>query len=285
MAPTTPPPNTLGDFLKARRASLSPAAVGLPEIDGARRVDGLRREEVALLASISTDYYTRIEQGRRRASAPVLNVLAVALRLTDEERAHLHELAGREETGSGGGRASQTAQPQLRRILDGLTTLPALVMGRRMDILAWNPLGAALLSDFSRLPEGRRNYAWLMFRDPAMRALHQDFENIGAVCVAMLRREAGIRPEDQRLADLVAELRGTDEDFDRWWGEHKVASDNGGSKRLRHAVVGDLTLDWDALTCAHDPTQRLVVWTAEPGTPSHDRLATLASLTADAMVG
>ncbi|MFF0204052.1 helix-turn-helix domain-containing protein [Streptomyces sp. NPDC005017] len=282
MTPSTAPPTPLGDFLKAHRAALTPAAVGLPDTDGSRPADGLRREEVAQLASISPEYYTRIEQGRRHASAPVLDVLAAALRLTDAERSRLHELAG-QEAPPGGGRASQTAQPQLRRILDGLTTLPALVMGRRMDILAWNPLGAALLADFSLLPAERRNYAWLMFRDPAMRALHQDFENIGAVCVAVLRREAGRRPEDQRLADLVAELRGTDEDFDRWWGEHKVASDNGGSKRLRHAVVGDLTLDWDALTCAHDPTQRLVVWTAEPGTQSHDRLATLAALTADAL--
>ncbi|MDT0544738.1 helix-turn-helix domain-containing protein [Streptomyces lonegramiae] len=272
-------PNELGEFLKARRAELSPRAVGLPDAGVKRRVKGLRREEVALLASISTDYYIRLEQGRRQASAPVLDALARVLHLDDEERAYMLELAGK-AAAQPRRQAAQTVQPQLRRLLDELTTSPALILGRRMDILAWNPMVAALLTDFSKIPEKQRNYAWLLFSDPAMKNLHAHWEDIARACVAMLRREAGRNPQDQRMARLVGELSMADDDFRRWWGDHHVASRTRGNKVLRHPVAGDLTLDWDALSCAGDPEQQLVVWTAEPGTPSHDALRLLASWTA-----
>ncbi|MEU3524249.1 helix-turn-helix domain-containing protein [Streptomyces sp. NPDC038707] len=272
-------PNELGEFLKARRAELSPRTVGLPDTGAKRRVRGLRREEVALLASISTDYYTRLEQGRRQASATVLDALARVLHLNDEERAYLLEVAGK-TAAQPRRQAAQAVRPQLRRVLDELTTSPALVLGRRMDILAWNPMAAALLTDFSRIPEKYRNYAWLLFSDPAMRKIHVHWEDMARACVAMLRREAGRDPHDQHMARLVGELSIADDDFRRWWGDHRVASRTRGNKVLRHPVAGELTLDWDALSVAGDPEQQLVVWTAEPGTPSHDALRLLASWTA-----
>ena len=272
-------PNALGEFLKARRAELDPRTAGLPDTGSKRRVKGLRREEVALLASISTDYYTRLEQGRRQASAPVLDALARILRLSEEEQAYMRELAGK-AAAQPRRQTAQKVQPQLRRLLDELTTSPALVLGRRMDILAWNSMAAALLTDFSQVPEKHRNYAWLLFSDPAMRRLHADWENMARACVAMLRMEAGRNPQDQRMARLVGELSMTDDDFRRWWGDHHVANRSRGRKELHHPVAGDLTLDWDALSCADDPEQQLVVWTAEPGTPSHDALRLLASWSA-----
>ncbi|MFJ3660256.1 helix-turn-helix domain-containing protein [Streptomyces sp. NPDC090119] len=272
--------NELGEFLKARRSGISPRDAGLPEAGARRRVRGLRREEVALLASISTDYYTRLEQGRRRASAPVLNALAEILRLSEEERAYMFELAGK-SLARPPRRTVQKAHPQLRRVLNELATSPALIMGRRMDILDWNPMAAALLTDFSRIPEKQRNYVWLLFSDPAMRELHADWERIARSCVAMLRKEAGRDPEDQRMAALVGELSVRDDDFRRWWGDHRVADLSRGDKVLRHPLVGELTLDWDALACVGDPDQQLVVWTAEPGTPSHDGLRILSSWAAD----
>ncbi|MER6912535.1 helix-turn-helix transcriptional regulator [Streptomyces sp. NPDC000594] len=266
----------LGEFLKARRAEVSPRTVGLPGTGAKRRVKGLRREEVALLASISTDYYTRLEQGRRQASAPVLNTLARVLLLDDEERAYLFELAGKAGARPAR-RAAQKVQPQLRRLLDELVTTPAMILGRRMDILAWNPMAAALLTDFSNIPERNRNYVWLVFSDPGVRELHTEWESTARACVAMLRMEAGRNPTDQRLAALVGELSVRDDDFRRWWGENRVASRGRGSKVLRHPVAGELTLDWDALACADDPEQQLVVWTAEPGSPSWDGLRFLSS--------
>ncbi|MGW2344937.1 helix-turn-helix domain-containing protein [Streptomyces sp. NPDC001661] len=271
-------PNELGAFLKARRAELSPRTVGLPDPGVKRRVKGLRREEVALLAAISTDYYTRLEQGRRQASGAVLDALAQVLHLDDEERAYLFELAGRTTAARPRKQSAQQAQPQLRRVIDELTTTPAMVLGRRMDILAWNPMAAALLVDFSEVPEKRRNYIWLLFTDPKMKSVHAEWEKTARSCVAMLRKEVGRNPQDQRMAQLIGELSMRDEDFRRWWGDHhRVASLGRGSKVIQHPVADELTLDWDALACATDPDQQLVVWTAEPGTPSHDGLRILAS--------
>ncbi|MFG3046193.1 hypothetical protein ACGFZR_14855 [Streptomyces sp. NPDC048241] len=166
-------------------------------------------------------------------------------------------------------------------MLNELTTSPALVMGRRMDILDWNPTAATLLTDFSRIPEKQRNYVWLLFSDPAMRELHADWQHTARSCVAMLRKEAGRDPEDQRMAALVGELSVRDDDFRRWWGNHRVADLSRGDKVLRHPLVGELTLAWDALACAGNTDQQLVVWTAEPGTPSHDGLRILSFWAAD----
>ncbi|MGW4856339.1 helix-turn-helix transcriptional regulator [Streptomyces sp. NPDC004288] len=266
----------LGAFLKARRAELTPGAVGLPDTGNRRRVSGLRREEVAVLASISTDYYTRLEQGRIQASAPVLDTLARVLRLDDDQRAYLAEVAGR-PTVRPAGRAAPKVQPRLRRLLDDLSIIPGIVLGRRMDILAWNPLAAALVTDFSKIPEKHRNYIRLVFTDPAMRNLYADWQNVAHTCVAQLRMEAARDPENARLASLVGELSVQDADFRRWWAAHHVAVRGMGTKVLRHPVVGELTLDWDTLASTTDSDQQLVVWSAEPHSPSHDALRILAS--------
>ncbi|MET7453220.1 helix-turn-helix transcriptional regulator [Streptomyces sp. NPDC005574] len=269
--------NELGEILKARRAELTPRAVGLPDTGG-RRVPGLRREEVALLAAISTDYYTRLEQGRIKPSASVLAELAQVLRLSDHQRDHLFELGGRQRARHRRP-AAQKAHPQLRRLLDDLTSSPGVVIGRRMDILAWNPLAVALFTDFAKVPEGRRNCVRILFTDPSMRTLYADWRAVARDCVSHLRREAAKYPEDPQLISLVGELSVEDREFGQWWGGRRAPSRKAGVKRFCHPLVGELVLDWDTLVCGGDPDQELVVWTAEPGTPSYDGLRTLASRT------
>ncbi|MGY0488226.1 helix-turn-helix domain-containing protein [Streptomyces sp. WG-D5] len=277
---STGPLNELGEFLKKRRAALSPNAVGLPDSDRPRRVPGLRREEVAQLASISTDYYTRVEQGRMQASTPVLETLARVLMLDDDERGYLFQLAGK-ATPRTRRRGRQKVQPQLQRVLDDLTATPALVQGRRGDILAWNALAAALVTDFSRLPEKHRNYPRIIFVDPAMRSLYADWEGSARIAVAQLRMEAAKYPEDPRLIELVGELSMRDKQFAQWWGDHRVAARTIGTKTLQHPTVGELVLEWDTLTANTDPDQHLTVWTAPSGSPTHDRLRILGSWAAD----
>ncbi|MDX3541848.1 helix-turn-helix domain-containing protein [Streptomyces europaeiscabiei] len=272
--------NELGEFLKKRRSELSPRAVGLPETGGPRRVAGLRREEVAQLASISTDYCTRLEQGRMQASAPVLDTIARVLHLDDDERGYLFQLAGR-TTIRTRRHGRQKVQPQLQRVLDDLTATPAIVQGRRGDILAWNALASALVTDFSRIPERHRNYPRLIFTDPAMRSLYADWESSARIAVSQVRMEAAQYPEDPRLIALVGELSTRDQQFAQWWGDHKVAARTVGTKTLNHPVVGELVLDWDTLTANTDPDQHLTVWTAAPGSPTHERLRILASWAAD----
>jgi transcriptional regulator with XRE-family HTH domain len=270
----------LGAVLKVCRAQLSPRTVGLPESGTPRRVPGLRREEVAQLVGISTHAYARLEQGRAPVSRSVLATLARVLHLDDVQRDHLFELAAR-GTCEPRRRPVQKVHPQLRRILDELTTTPALVLGRRLDILAWNPLAAALLTDFDNVPAKKRNYARLMFTDPAFRELCLDWRTNARTCVAHLRMEAARHPGDPGLTALVGELSVTAADFRQWWAGRQMNGWRMGTKRLRHPIVGDLTLDWDSLTCTADPTQKLVIATADPGTPSHDGLLFLASWTAE----
>ncbi|MEH0578048.1 helix-turn-helix domain-containing protein [Streptomyces sp. B21-108] len=268
-------PNGLGEFLKARRAELTPRTVGLPDTGG-RRVPGLRREEVALLASVSTDYYTRLEQGRIQPSVSVLATLAHVLHLSDHQRDRLFELVGRQRARHRRP-AAQKAHPQLRRLLDDLTWSPGVVIGRRMDVLAWNPLAVALFTDFAKVPEGRRNCVRILFTDPSMRTLYANWRTVARDCVSHLRMEAAKHPEDPQLISLVGELSVEDSDFGQWWGSRRAPSRRPGVKRFHHPLVGELVLDWDTLVCGSDPDQKLVVWTAEPGTPSYDGLRALAA--------
>ncbi|MFF3714017.1 helix-turn-helix domain-containing protein [Streptomyces phaeochromogenes] len=268
--------NELGEFLKTRRAELSPRAVGLPETGGRRRVEGLRREEVAQLAAISTEYYTRLEQGRIQASGPVLSALAQVLRLDDDQRDYLFELAGKDQARPRR-RAVQKVQPTLQRLLDNLIDTPAIVLGRRTDILAWNSLAAALMVDYVEIPEKKRNHTRILFTDPAMRTLYADWEEVAHSTVAQLRMQAAKYPDDPRLAALVGELSVQDPHFRRWWGGHHVAARTMGTKTFHHPVAGELTLDWDTLAASIDAEQQLVVMTTEPGTASHDALRILAS--------
>lgn len=265
----------LGDFLKARRAALSPESVGLPDVGQLRRVSGLRREEVALLAAISVDYYTRLEQGRIRASASVLSTLARALRLDEDQRIYLYGLAGK-PLASRIRRTSQRVRPASRRLLDQLTETPAMILGKRLDILAWNSLASALYIDFAKMPSNRRNYVRLLFTDLKMRNLHADWESAARTAVASLRMEAASYPGDPDLAVLVGELSVQDRDFRVWWASHHVASTSYGTKHYRHPIVGDLTLDCDIWASPDGSDQRLMILTAEPGTPSNKALEILA---------
>ena len=169
----------------------------------------------------------------------------------------------------------------MRRLLDDLTATPAVVMGRRMDVIAWNSLAAALITDFASIPEKHRNYMRIMFTDPAMRTLYADWETVARTCVAQLRMEAAKYPADPRLTALVGELSVQDPHFRQWWAAHHVATLSVGTKTLDHPVAGELALDWDTLTASTDPDQQLVIWTAEVGTPTHDGLRILASWAAD----
>ncbi|MER5495616.1 helix-turn-helix transcriptional regulator [Streptomyces sp. NPDC002561] len=268
-------PKELGVFLKTRRAALDPHRAGLPETGTPRRVAGLRREEVAQLATISTDYYTRIEQGRMQASLPVLEAVARALRLSGDQRAYLFELAGR-APGGPPAPSGQEVTEHCRRLLDQLTESPALVLSNTMDVLAWNRLAAALLTDFGRVPEADRNYVWLLFNDPTLRALYDDWEAGAHACVAYLRMHTAGRPDDPRLQDLLARMT-PHADFQRWWRTREVAVQGTGSKIFHHPVAGPLALDWDTLTSSTAPDQHIVVWTAPPGSPSHEALRLLAA--------
>ncbi|MFE7276707.1 helix-turn-helix domain-containing protein [Streptomyces sp. NPDC057623] len=271
--------NELGEFLKARRAEINPVELGLPDGGRTRRVPGLRREEVAVLASISTDYYTRIEQGRLQASAPLLSELARVLRLNEDQRVYLFELAGKNVPPRGSER--RQVDPQLQRMLDDLATTPAFVIGRRTEVVGWNRLAAALFADFGKIPQSARLYLRLLITDPAMRRLYADWEEVTRLAIAQLRMESARYPGDPRLTALVDELSARDAQFRRWWGAHDVALRTMGTKRLHHPVVGELTLDWHTLTCAADTDQHIIVWTAPPDTPSHDGLRLLASWAAD----
>ena len=272
--------NDLGEFLKARRGELSPADFGLPAGSHARRVAGLRREEVAQLAAISTDYYTRLEQGRIQASPSVLNSLSQVLRLDQDQRAYLHELAGRHGPPPYRGPAGCQADAQLQRMLDDMAHTPAFVIGPRTEVVAWNALGAALITDFAQLP-GERYYIRMLFTDPAMRDLYADWEGVTRLAIAQMRRHNAANPGDPRLTALVEELSAHHPLFRQWWAEHEVATRGTGTKHLRHPIVGDLILDWNAVTWAAQPDLQIIVWTAAADSPSSDGLRLLAAWTAD----
>ena len=278
----------LADFLRRARGAVDPSRAGLPADGRVRRVPGLRREEVALLAGVSTDWYTRLEQGRRiTPSDGVLDAVARALGLDAAGRAHLGHLVG-----APGGRnrrsasATQRARPGLRQLMDALDGQPALLLGRRTDVLAVNRMAAALLTDFDRLPARERNYARWMFGTDEARALFLDWDVQARAVVENLRLDVGTDPGDRGAAELVAELSATSPEFRRWWAEHRVHQRTHGSKRLRHPVVGELTVDYETLTLPGDPGQTLFVYSAAAGTPSREALDLLASwsLTSDPRV-
>ena len=268
----------LGEFLRASRAAASPDAVGLGSgAASGRRVPGLRREEVALLAGVSVDYYTRLEQGRHASpSASVVEALARALGLDAAGRAHLADLArpGRRTPERA---AVQRVRPAVHRVLDSLVDHPALVLGRRTDVLASNALASALITDWERLPARQRNYARWMLLDPAAREAFEDWEAVAADVVGTLRLDAGRHPDDPRLAELVGELAIRSPEFRGWWQDHRVHERTHGTKRMRHPAVGALTVHYEALALPGDPDQTLFVYTTDPGSASHDGLRLLAS--------
>lgn len=268
-----------GQFLRSRRDRLRPEDVGLAPDPRPRRVRGLRRQEVAQLAGVSTEYYTRLEQGRGgNVSESVLTSVAKALRLDATERIHLFDLGG---MNNGVRRPSlpQHVHPGWHRLLDSLA-LPAFVLGRRMDVLASNPIAHVLLTDFAALPPRERNFARFMFLEPATRSLCRDWAAVAAETVAILRLDAGRHPGDEELDKLVAELSAGSPEFAHWWAERRVSERTRGTKRYRHPVVGDLTVDYEALQSPGDPDTSLFVYSAEPGSASETALRELARIAA-----
>jgi transcriptional regulator with XRE-family HTH domain len=273
--------NEIRDFLVSRRARITPEQAGLPAYGGNRRVAGLRREEVALLAGVSIDYYVRLERGRAAgASDSVLEGIARALHLDEAERAYLFDLARAAAPAAPRAPrrpASQQVRPSVRRILDSMTATPAYVRNARLDILAANGLGAALMSPVITSPAQPANNARFLFLDPAAPEFFTDWERQAQDVVAMLRTEAGRSPHDKALSNLIGELSTRSENFRTWWAAHNVRFHRTGVKRFHHPAVGDLTLTYEALDLAADAGLRISAYTAEPGTPSDDALKVLAS--------
>ncbi|MFI7611111.1 helix-turn-helix transcriptional regulator [Nonomuraea terrae] len=265
--------NELGEFLRSRRAALDPHRAGLPDDGRLRRVPGLRREELAQIAHVSVDYVVRLEQGRtRRVSRPVLDALADALRLAPDERDYLFAVADVTPAAPVRQAGRSEVAPRLRQLLDTMPDIPAMVLHRRMDVLAWNRGAAALLTDFGALPPAQRNLIRLTFLDDAFRSLYADWPRAARECVAVLRMEAGRTPDDPALSALVGELSVRDPDFRTWWAAHQVRGPRQLTKTYRHPVVGALTLDVQQFSVDTHPDQLLIAYTAEPGSLSHEAL-------------
>ncbi|MFG3010526.1 helix-turn-helix transcriptional regulator [Streptomyces cinerochromogenes] len=265
----------VGDFLRSRRARIRPEEVGLPAY-GRRRVPGLRREEVAQLAGVSVDYYVRLEQGRGTSvSDAVLDAVARVLRLDDTEHAYLRTVA-RPRRQPRQPAPAPRVRPGVQLILDGLERNPALVLGRRMEVLAWNPLGDAV-SGFSRMAPAERSMPRQVFLDSAARDLYPEWAAVAAQTVAHLRLNAGRYADDTELCALVGELSVKSGDFRRLWADHEVRECAYGVKKIRHPVAGLLTLPYETLAVPADPEQTIVVYTPEPGSETAERLALLGS--------
>ncbi|MCO5966832.1 helix-turn-helix transcriptional regulator [Actinoallomurus soli] len=271
---------SLAEFLRSARSRLSPHEAGLDEpVLGRRRVSGLRREELAQLAGVSVDYYTRLEQGRSRSASPeVIDALATALRLTDAERDHLLTLARPMPARQRRRPRPQRVDPATWRLLDTLETAyrPAFILGRRLDVLAHNRLAGRLITDFRALPAAERNQARFVFLDPHARELYKDWATVAADTAAMLRLDAGRHPDDPALSALVGDLSIRSEEFRRYWADYKVHRRTTGTKDYRHPLVGDLTITYQALTPANDPDQILFIYDTDSGSPSETSLRLLA---------
>ncbi|MEU9112168.1 helix-turn-helix domain-containing protein [Streptomyces sp. NPDC048483] len=279
----------IGSFLKARRAALDPAGLGLPGGLNRRRVRGLRREEVAQLAGISVDYYTRIEQGRANAiSDSVLDAIARALQLTDGEVTYLRNVAvprrrgaGADVCGPGAVAPRQVVRPEIRQLLDAMgDTVPAMIVGRGMDILAWNALGGRVGFDLEMLEPGRCNSALLVFLDPEARDLHPDWQRIADEVVGNLRAESGRNPDDLRICEVVTELLERSADFRRVWEAQAVTECLRGTKRIVNPVVGELVVMFESFRLTTDADQALVTYSAPRGSSTELRLRDLAEVVA-----
>lgn len=269
------------EFLGTRRARVTPEQAGLPMYGGdRRRVTGLRREEVALLAGISSEYYTRLERGNATGvSESVIDGIAQALQLDEAERIHLLDLL----RGAGTTRpprrrpAQQRVRPAVQRVLDSMTGTPAFVLSGRLDILAANHLGRALFSPVYADPVRPPNNARFVFLAPHATEFFRDWDEVAGDTVAMLRAEAGRDAYDRRLTDLIGELSTRSEEFRRRWAAHNVRIHTTGMKRLHHPVVGDLDLPFETFPLGADASQFLLTYTAEPASRSQDALNLLAS--------
>ncbi|WP_331766848.1 helix-turn-helix transcriptional regulator [Embleya sp. NBC_00896] len=278
------PQAEIGEFLRSRRARLRPEDVGLPASGRHRRVPGLRREELAQLSAVSVAYLTRLEQGRGpNVSAEVLDALAGALRLTHAEHAHLtHLVKCRQRRRYSPPPQQQQVRAPLRELLAAMDGVPAYIVGRRSDILAWNPMAAAVFGDWDRLPARERNWARLVFLRPDQRRLFVDWESKAADVVGALRLDAGCHPDDPQLSALVGELSVKSEEFRRLWARHDVKEKNHGVQRLHHPLVGDLTLSFESFRLPDDYEQSLITHHVQSGSAAAENLRLPARWGADA---
>jgi hypothetical protein len=264
----------LADFLRAARARTSPADAGLPSggLQKTRRVPGLRRDEVARLAGVSIDYYTRMEQGRvRHASDAVVNALSSALRLTETERGYLFTLF----SPASGGRIAQRkpstkVRPVMRQLLGQMDNTAAFVVGIGMEVLAMNTLAKALLHDFTAESGAARSLARWTFLAPEARAFYLDWGLVAADVAAILRRDSSSHPNDRKLNELIGELSVKSDEFGGWWAQHRVYECTFGSKRTNHPLVGRIDIDYQGFPVPGEPDQQLFVYTVKTGSPSED---------------
>jgi transcriptional regulator with XRE-family HTH domain len=275
------------EFLMTRRARLTPDAAGIPA-GSHRRVAGLRRSEVAMLAGVSVEYYAKLERGAiAGASASVLDSVSRALQLNDAEHAHLLDLARAADGIPSSGRARRrTTKPgpprqSLQWALAAITDAVAVVRDQRQDLIAFNDLGRAFYSPLIGYGGRTPNFARFQFLDPAAHEFYPDWELFAGMCVAVMRAEAGRDPHDKGMQDLVGELSTRSELFRTLWAAHDVRTHGSGTKRFRHPVVGELTLVYEELAITAEPGHVLLVYTAEPGSPSAERLRLLASWAAE----
>ncbi len=267
--------SALGAFLRSRRDRLTPAQAGIAPFPGPRRVPGLRKEELAVLAGLSPDHYSRLEQGRQHTvTEEVVEALSRALQLDDVERAHLRDLAAPSSRRRWAGpEAPQRPDPGMLRLLDTLGHVPALLLGRRSEVLARNTLLAEVLG-FPAEPGS--NLARWLFLDPAARSRLANWAEFAPAAVGALRYEVGRHPDDRRLAALVDELRRADPDLARWWDDQRVAFRTSLTKHVAHPVAGPLTFGIETVISPLDPEQHLVVYTVEPDSPTARVLPLLA---------
>lgn len=277
----------LGAFLRSRRARIKPDDVGLASY-GARRVPGLRREELARLAGVSVTYYTRLEQGQSsNASESVIDALARALQLTDDEHLHLHDLARPAPAKRRRHSRIEAVRGGIKQLVDAMSDVPAVVLGRRNDVLAWNRLGHLLLAghcdvDGPTRTADRPNLTQMLFLDPHSRDLYVRWEEEAARAVASLRVVAGRYKDDRGLAELIGELSINSAQFARLWSKHPVQECVSGTKYFHHPEVGYLDLEFEVLHLAEDTGHRIITYTANPNSPSEAALKLLRNSTIDA---
>ncbi|UZN03805.1 helix-turn-helix domain-containing protein [Cellulomonas sp. S1-8] len=271
----------LAEFLRSRRDRLTPQQAGISPLPGERRVPGLRREELAMLAGVSVDYYSRLEQGRQaNVSREVLDALARALRLDEVERAHLDDLAApASPTVRAATDRPQRPNPGLLRVISMLDHLPAVVIGRRGTVLARNALFCAV---YGHPMEPGTSYTRYLLLDPDARERILDWDTCAHAAVAGLRREAARYPQDRHLAQHIDELRRADVDVARWWDDHRVSEYSSAPRRIRHPVAGDLAFDVELLVAPQETEQHLVLYTVEPYSRTARTLPLLAAWGADA---
>ncbi|MBE8516059.1 helix-turn-helix domain-containing protein [Amycolatopsis sp. H6(2020)] len=272
-------PDELREFLRSRRARLAPGDTGLPLREGGRRVAGLRREELAMLAGVSVDYYTRLEQGRaRNVSEQVLSAVAAALRLDDLERRHLFDLVKPVKPATDAAPARPPrARPAVRAMLHALDPVPAVLHGPRLEVVAINRMGKILIDDFDAMPPAERNMVRWMFLDPKARTVYPDWAEIAEQMVAILRVAAGKDARDPALTALVGELTTRSEEFARFWSDYRVFQHTHGTKSFHHDAVGTMTINYETLVPPTDPDLSLIIYTAPAGSPSEEKLKILAS--------